>query len=120
MLHKRAPSLPVFQASDGCQLTEVIHPQNDGTAPGVSLARATLPPGKATRPHALDFVEIYYVLSGQGLMHLDEETAEISAESCLYVPAGTRQWVHNTSPKEALVFLCVCHPAYDPQGDRLA
>lgn len=46
MLHKRASSLPSFIASDGCQLSEVIHPNNDSTSPGFSLARASLAPAK--------------------------------------------------------------------------
>ncbi|RJX28134.1 MAG: cupin domain-containing protein [Desulfarculus sp.] len=120
MLHKRAASLPVFIASDGCQLSEVIHPQNDGTTWGVSLARASLPPGRATRPHVLDFAEIYYVLAGQGVMHLEQESAPLGPDSCLYLPPGARQWVQNTSPDQPLVFLCICHPAYDPAGDRPA
>ncbi|MEW5914146.1 MAG: cupin domain-containing protein [Thermodesulfobacteriota bacterium] len=120
MLHKRAASLPVFIASDGCQLAEVIHPQNDGTTPGLSLARASLPPGQATQPHVLEFVEIYYVLAGQGVMHLGQESQALGPDSCVYVRPGVRQWVQSTSPDEPLVFLCVCHPAYDPAGDRPA
>ena len=115
MLAKRADALPVFTASDGCALAEVIHPNNDGTSPGVSLSRASLPPGGATSPHCLEFVEIYYVLSGQGVMHLDGESGEIGPESCVYVPPGTVQWVANPGP-DALVFLCVCSPAWERRG----
>ncbi len=118
MLHKRAASLPRFTASDGCHLAEVIHPHNDGTAPGVSLARASLEPGQATSPHTLDFLEIYYVLSGRGVMHAGQESQEVSPESCVYLPPGVEQWLENTG-NQTLVFLCVCHPAYDPKSDHL-
>ncbi|MCB2226510.1 MAG: cupin domain-containing protein [Desulfarculaceae bacterium] len=119
MLVKRADALPVFTATDGCSLAEVIHPNNDATSPGVSLSRASLPPKGVTSPHRLDFVEIYYVLRGRGVMHLDGESAEIGPESCVYVPPGTVQWVANPGPGE-LVFLCVCQPAWSAEGDHPA
>ena len=119
MLHKKADHLATFTASDGCQLAEVIHPANDPTSPGVSLSRASLGPGKATSPHRLDFLEIYYVLQGRGVMHLDDQAQEIGPESCVYLPPGVVQWVENPGPGE-LVFLCVCHPAWRAEGDHLA
>ena len=119
ILHKNAASLPVFIASDGCILSEVIHPIHDGTTGQLSLARAALAPGKATHPHTLEFVEIYYVISGEGRMHLGEETTPVGADSCVYAPPRTRQWLENTSKDKDLVFLCVCHPAYDAQRDHL-
>lgn len=119
MLHKNAGQLKVFEASDGCRLAEVIHPANDGTSPEVSLSRAWLPPGGATKPHRLDFLEIYYVLQGRGLMHQDGESQEVGPESCVYLPSGARQWLENTG-HEDLVFLCVCHPAWRAEGDHSA
>ena len=117
-LIKDAANLPRFRASDGCNLAEVIHPQNDATAPGLSLARASLGPQQSTSPHLLDFVEIYYVISGHGLMHLNGRPVEVGPDACVYVPPHTKQWLENTDPVQDIVFLCICHPAYDPAGDR--
>ncbi len=119
MLHKRADRLEPFTASDGCRLAEVIHPANDPTSSGVSLSRACLPHGKATIPHRLDFLEIYYVLRGRGVLHQDDQAQEVGPESCVYLPAGSRQWLQNTGPDD-LVFLCVCHPAWRAEGDKPA
>lgn len=116
---KQAGSLALFTASDGCQLAEIIHPQNDQTDPGLSLARAQVAPDQATSPHVLDFIEVYYILSGRGVMHLDQEERQVGPDDCVYVPPGSRQWIHNTS-RQPLVFLCLCHPAYDPAGDHPA
>lgn len=117
-IHKNAAGLPFFEASDGCLLAEVIHPNNDDTRADLSVARATLPPGQSTRPHMLEFVEIYYVISGQGVMHLGEEEVQVEADSCVYLPPRTDQWLHNPSPDQDLVFLCLCQPAYDPAKDH--
>ena len=116
---KQAAKLPDFQASDGCMLSEVIHPDNDHTAPGLSLARARLAPGESTKPHFLDFTEVYYIITGQGLMHLDDQACEVGPDSCIYAPPKTGQWLENTSQDEPIRFLCVCHPAYDPAGDHI-
>jgi mannose-6-phosphate isomerase-like protein (cupin superfamily) len=120
MLCKHAPDAAPMTARDGCSLSEIIHPRNDPTSAGISLARAWLEPGQATKPHVLDFVEIYYVLSGQGVMHLDEEEQTIGPEDCVYVPPGRVQWLENAGQGQRLLFLCVCHPAYDPEKDRPA
>jgi mannose-6-phosphate isomerase-like protein (cupin superfamily) len=119
-IHKVASKLPNFIASDGCVITEAIHPNNDSTIPGISIARAILPPAKSTKPHRLEFVEVYYLISGQGIMHLDDERFEVGPDSCVYIPSGVVQWLENPSPDVEIVFLCVCHPAYDPQKDHPA
>ena len=120
MIHKIAPELPGFTATDGCTLAEVIHPAGDSTSPGVSLARASLPPGGATTPHYLDFLEIYYFLSGRGIMHSGRESCEVGPESCVYLEPGNTQWVENTDSNSELVFLCICHPAWNMEGDHPA
>ena len=119
-LHKSSSRLPVFTASDGCRLSEVIHPANDGTSQDVSLARASLGPGAQTKPHKLEFVEIYYVISGRGIMHVGADQVEVGPGSCVYLPAHTEQWLQNPSDSEPIVFLCVCSPAYDPGLDHLS
>lgn len=120
LVAKKADSLTEFVASDGCRLAEVIHPAKDGTSQGVSLARAWLEPGAATSPHTIDLLEIYYVLSGQGIMHAGDQRIDLQADVCVHLPPRTVQWVENTSPDKELVFLCVCHPAYDPELDKPA
>lgn len=118
-LYSHALEAEPFTAADGCSIREVVHPARHASDPAVSLARAVVAPGKATTPHKLDFIEIYYVLSGQGLVHLDQDTHPLTPEACVYIPAGTVQWVRNTGDED-LVFLCVCTPAYDPAGDHPA
>ena len=120
MIHKSSAMLPGFIAADGCRLSEVIHPLRDKTSPGVSLSRASLPPGGATYPHYLDFLEIYYFLSGRGLMHVGDESCEVGPDSCVYLEPCKIQWVENLDKQNELVFLCVCHPAWGKEGDHPA
>lgn len=119
MLIKTSDDIPLFEAADGCLVAEVIHPRNDGTTPRVSLARATVRPGRSTRPHRLDMVEIYYVLEGRGLMFIDGESREVEAGQAVYIPVGAVQHIKNTG-SGGLSFLCVCAPAYDRAKDHPA
>ncbi len=119
MLVKDSTRLKGWRAADGCLIREVIHPRHDGTAPEVSLARATLGPGESTRPHRLEMVEIYFLLAGRGRMVVDDQTQDVSAGQAVYIPAGSVQHIANIGPDD-LDFLCVCAPAYDPARDHPA
>jgi mannose-6-phosphate isomerase-like protein (cupin superfamily) len=119
MLVQDSNRLSAFPAADGCLIREVIHPRRDGTAPGVSLARAAVAPGRTTRPHRLDMVEIYYLLAGRGRMVIDGRAREVTPGQAVYIPPGAVQSIENIG-SEDLDFLCVCAPAYDPAGDHPA
>jgi mannose-6-phosphate isomerase-like protein (cupin superfamily) len=119
LLIKDSNQLAAFSASDGCLIREVIHPRADGTDPGLSLARATVAPGRATRPHRLDMVEVYYLVAGRGRMVIDGLSREVGPGQAIYIPAGAVQFIENIGPDE-LDFLCFCAPAYDPAADHPA
>lgn len=117
MLIKDSRKLDGFIASDASLIREIIHPKNDRTSPGISLALAELLPGQATKPHYLKpLVEIYYILDGQGVMHIEEETTDVFPGQAVYIPPGQVQFIENPGP-EKLRFLCICHPGYDPEFD---
>lgn len=117
MLIKDSRLVPAFISKDNCAIRELIHPARDGASPGLSLAQAEVAPGRATRAHCLDRLEIYYILSGQGLMRVGDESAAVGPGQAVYIPAGERQFIENIGPAP-LIFLCICHPAYDPAGDQ--
>jgi len=117
MLIRNANRLPAFTAVDECRIVEILNPERDGSDPNLSLAQAEVKPGGETVPHVLAFTEIYHVLSGQGRMHLGRESAPVGPGDTVYIPSGTEQWIENSGP-EPLKFLCICHPAYDRDGDR--
>ncbi len=92
-----------------------IRPLIDRTTSGVSLcslAEETLPPGCAVTPHHhREIEEIYYVVSGRGLMTVGEETREVAAGDAVYVPRGQRHSLENNST-EAIRLMLVCGPAF--------
>jgi mannose-6-phosphate isomerase-like protein (cupin superfamily) len=85
-----------------------------------SLAEETLPPGRAVTPHHHNQLEeIYYILSGQGLMTVGDEKREVGAGDAVYVPRGHRHTLENTGA-EPIKLILVCGPAFFYEDEVIA
>ena len=77
-----------------------------------SLAEETLPPGCAVTPHHhREIEEIYYILSGRGVMSVGGEKREVAAGDAIYVPRESSHTLENTGA-EPIKLLLVCGPAF--------
>jgi mannose-6-phosphate isomerase-like protein (cupin superfamily) len=77
-----------------------------------SLAEEILPPGCAVSPHHhLNLEEIYYIVSGRGLMTVGEDAREVGAGDAVYIPRGHRHFLKNTGP-EPIKLILICGPAF--------
>ena len=92
-----------------------IRPLIDRTTSAItqcSLAEEMLPPGCAVTPHYhRDIEEIYYLVSGRGLMTVGDEIQEVNAGDAVYVPRGHRHTLQNTGT-ETIKLILVCGPAF--------
>lgn len=92
-----------------------IRPLIDRTTSDItqcSLAEEVLPPGRAVAPHHhRELEEIYYILSGRGMMSVGDEKREVSAGDAVYVPRSARHTLENTGD-EPIRLLVVCGPAF--------
>lgn len=100
-----------FIAGDGSILRELLHPDKADLQLRYSLAHAVVKPGQTTRPHRLRTSEVYYILEGEGLMHLDAESAVVRPGQAVYIPPRSLQYIHNPGASD-LVFLCMVDPAW--------
>jgi len=81
-----------------------------------------IPAGRAP-DHFHNYDEVVYVLDGEGALHVDGETAQLRAGSCIHLPARLVHCIENTGPGELRV-LGVFRPAgspaeaYYPDGTR--
>jgi mannose-6-phosphate isomerase-like protein (cupin superfamily) len=71
-----------------------------------------IPPGRAP-DHYHRYDEVVYVLAGEGAFHVDGESAELRAGSCIHLPARLVHCVENRGPGEMRV-LGVFRPAGSP------
>lgn len=107
-----------FTAIDGCLIRELLHPKNDPVVLGYSLAVARVHAGKRTLPHKLVQTEVYYILAGQGRMHIHNEAREVSTGEVILIPPQTIQWIENTGDDE-LRFIAIVSPPWREPDDHM-
>lgn len=112
MLIKDLKDCPEFIAGDSTVLRELFNPETQkGLALRYSLAHASLKPGESSTAHTLTVSEVYFILEGSGVMHIDNEAAEVSSGQAIYIPPHAKQFIQNSS-KIDLKFLCIVDPAW--------
>lgn len=105
-----------FISGDHAVLRELLNGRKEKFAFRYSLAHATVKGGKKTKPHKLKTSEVYYILKGKGLMHIDNKTLKICSDCVINIPPNSVQYIENTG-KEDLVFLCIVDPAWQAKDE---
>jgi mannose-6-phosphate isomerase-like protein (cupin superfamily) len=117
MLIKRVSSLPAFIANDGCLIREVLHPSHGDCRLDYSLALAEVAVGEATYRHWLEQSEVYFILEGEGDLHIGTETARVVAGDAAVIPPQLEQWIENVG-QCTLRFLAICSPPWRANADH--
>jgi mannose-6-phosphate isomerase-like protein (cupin superfamily)/2'-5' RNA ligase len=118
MLIRRLQDCDEFIGGDDSILRELLHPAKAEIDIRYSLAHATVKPGDRTKPHRLKTTEVYYLLQGQGRMHIGDEAREVTAQSAIYIPPHAVQWIENTGTAD-LIFLCIVDPAWRREDEEI-
>jgi mannose-6-phosphate isomerase-like protein (cupin superfamily) len=107
-----------FIAGDGTLLRELLHPGKQTLALRYSLAHAIVAPEQTSTPHALTTSEVYYILSGNGVMHIEDEVRSVTVGDAIYIPPNAKQFIHNPGPTP-LVFICIVDPAWRKEDETI-
>ncbi|RDE11789.1 MAG: cupin domain-containing protein [Candidatus Thorarchaeota archaeon] len=121
MLIRRLNGLKTIKALDNTRVREILNPLHDShsLSLGYSLAHAALKPNQRSLQHRFhEASEVYYVLGGRGMMHIDDEVVEVSIGDTIYIPPMSVQWIESMGPDD-LEFLCVVDPAWKPDAEEL-
>ena len=118
MLIQKLNACDEFIAGDGTQLRELLHPDKQSVDLRYSLAHAALPPGKTSAPHSLTTSEVYYILSGVGEMHIDDDTQFVEVGDAVYIPPHAKQFIYNCGT-ELLIFICIVDPAWRKEDETI-
>lgn len=105
-------------AGDATMLRELLHPRKADLKIRYSLAHALVKPGQTTKPHRLKTSEVYYILEGQGEMHIDDERSPVKQGQAVYIPPRATQSITNTG-KCDLKFLCIVDPAWRMEDEEI-
>ncbi len=108
-----------FLAGDHTHLRELLHPNTNPENTLFSLAHAFLEIGERSLSHRLkNSSETYFVLDGEGEMHIEGQLFRISKNDIAFVPANATQWVKNTG-RTPLVFLCIVSPPWSATDEEV-
>jgi mannose-6-phosphate isomerase-like protein (cupin superfamily) len=121
MLIRDIKNCDYFKALDNTILCELLHPKKEGKDLKIdySIAHAILKAGESSLVHRLKTsIEIYYILEGKGIMHIDDESEEVQPGQVIYIPANSKQYIQNTCSYE-LKFLAMVYPMWQEEDEEL-
>ena len=118
MLIKNLKDCEEFIGKDKTTLREILHPKNDNVPLSCSLAYAKLKPGDSSLPHRLRSIEIYFILKGKGVMHINDELKDVGKDCAVYIPSLSVQFIKNTGSRE-LEFLCIVAPPWYSRDEEI-
>ncbi|MCL6435886.1 MAG: cupin domain-containing protein [Leptolyngbyaceae cyanobacterium HOT.MB2.61] len=118
MLIRKLGACEEFVAGDSTLLRELLHPDKQPLELRYSLAHAIVPVGQTSIPHSLKTTEVYYILSGRGEMHINEEAHPVEPGDAIYIPPNARQYIKN-SGTEPLIFICIVDPAWRKEDETV-
>lgn len=119
MLIRNLSECDEFIAGDESILRELLHPARQDILARYSLAHATVKPGQKTKPHILQSSEVYYILEGKGIMHINKESKGVKPNQAIYIPPDSSQYIENTG-KSDLKFLCIVDPAWTEENEMIS
>ena len=115
---KQVKKCPEFLASDGCLLREILHPDREIEKVdfNYSIAYGILKTGAKSIEHKMMSSEVYYILRGEGKIHINNESEKVNAGCVVVVPTGATQFLENTGLQD-ISFLCIVEPAWQPEDE---
>lgn len=121
MIIRDIADCPRSRVIDGSLLAELLHPDKVAGAQRLrcSIAHAIVPPGESTLPHVLKTsTELYYILEGDGEIHIGTRSAPVHPGQIALIPRGRVQYIKNTGTGN-LVFLCIVTPKWQAADEEL-
>ena len=115
---KEIENIDAFSGHEGTQIRQIFSPEDTSNVIRYSIAHCTINPGKTSKPHVMRTSEIYYILEGKGIFHLEEEEREVKKSDAIFVPPNSRQFLENNGEVN-LIALCIVDPAWT-QEDEIA
>ena len=107
-----------IQGNEGITIKQYFHPHNTLNGINYSLAQFVLGSGKKSKFHKMKSSEIYYILEGSGILHINDEFHHLEKDDSAYVPPNSKQFIENVGAND-LKFLCIVEPAWKIDDEDL-
>jgi len=115
---RKLEKVEALEGNEGTKIRQIFHPHNTLNGITYSLSHSLVMPGKRSKIHKMKTSEIYYILDGKGILHIDDEVFTVSKDHAIYIPPDSKQFIENTGNEE-LKILCIVDPAWR-QEDEIA
>ena len=108
-------SFPVWEAPDGSRRVQSLISSESCGAPDMAAGLWWLKPGEEceTDIHP-DASEIYYVVSGAGVLRLGEERFQVRQGMTVYIPMGVEHQTFNTGTEDLCYYWAFAPPPSGP------
>jgi mannose-6-phosphate isomerase-like protein (cupin superfamily) len=113
---RKSSEIEIITGNEGTAIKQYFHPHNTLNGIGYSLAQFTLEPGKKSLLHKIKSSEIYYILEGDAVLVINNESHQLKKDDSVYVPPMSEQHIENTGSAN-LRFLCIVEPAWKPEDE---
>ena len=118
MIIKKNEDIEVIEGSEGTRIKQIISPVETNNVIRYSIAHCTINPGERSKPHIMKTSEMYYILQGEGIMHIDSETKQVNQNDLIFVPPMSNQFLENSGEID-LTVLCIVDPAWRQEDEIL-
>ena len=115
---KKIDEIVPIEAREGTKIKQIFHPHNTLNGIRYSISQCIVKPEKKSSLHKMTTSEIYYILDGQGILHIDEESYPVSKDQAIYISPHSKQQIENTG-KTDLKILCIVDPAWRQEDEIL-
>ena len=116
MIIKKLQNLDKINGNEETVISQIFHPHNTLSGIRYSVSHSTIKPGKRSKRHKMKTSEIYYILEGNGVIHIGEESQIVSKDDAVYIPPFSIQFIENTGTSD-LKFLCIVDPAWKKEDE---
>ena len=116
MITKKIEEIEAFTGQEGTQIKQIFSPIEANNAIRYSIAHCTINPGNNSKPHTMKTSEMYYILQGNGIMHIGEEQKQVKQNEMIFVPPMSKQFLENNGEID-LILLCIVDPAWRQEDE---
>ena len=111
---------PLWEAPDGSRQVQGLISSESCGAEDIAAGLWWLHPGEECEPDIHpDASEIYYVVSGQGILRLGEDKYEVRKGMTIYIPMGVEHQTFNTGEEDLCYYWAFAPPPGGPSKAEL-
>jgi len=118
MVVRKLQDIEAIDGGEGTKIHQIFHPHNTLNGIRYSVSHSELESGKKSKLHKIKSSEVYYILQGEGTLHIDGELFKVSKDQAVYIPPNSKQCIENTG-RDELRFLCIVDPAWKQEDETV-